>query len=137
MDTKHPMSFKSFRLIERCSSHHPFTSSCNTIDLSSTSSTMYATNHPLITLLILTNHTTLVNAPYQPPTLHVNERSQPYIFPKLFNHAQLKHFPPPILLVFIVGHDHTPNLPPFFQHTLNFHSKSCVTPVGTNLSIEG
>ncbi len=54
----------------------------------------------------------------------MNVGSQPYTFPKLFDHAQLGHLSPPILFVPIVGHDHTPNLPPSFQHVLNFHLKS-------------
>jgi len=110
MGTKHPMSFNSFSFIKLRSSHHPFISLCGTTNLSSTSSPMQTTNHPLVTLLILTNHTPLINASYQPPTFYLNEGSLPYTFLNPLNHAQLGHFPPPILLVFIVGHDH--NLQP-------------------------
>ncbi len=94
--------------IEPCSSHCPFASSWGATNLSSTSCPMQTTNHPLVTLLILTNHTPLTSAPYQPPTFHVNVGSPFYIFPNPFNHAQLEHFPLPILLVLIVGLDHTP-----------------------------
>jgi hypothetical protein len=73
---------------------------------------MQTTNHPLVTPLILTNHTLPTSAPYQPPTLHVNEGSQPYIFPNPIDHAQLKYFPPPTLLVHTIGHDHTPQPTP-------------------------
>jgi hypothetical protein len=38
----------------------------------------------------------------------VNVGSQPYIFTNPLDHAHLRHFSPPILLVPIVGHDHTP-----------------------------
>jgi len=50
--------------------------------------------------------------PYQFPTFHANEGSQLYIFPNPFDHAQLRHFPPPTRLVPIVGHDHTPQPTP-------------------------
>jgi hypothetical protein len=87
---------------------------------------MQTTNHPLVTLLILTNHTPPIHSPYQPPTLHVNVGSQPYIFPNPLNHAQLGHFPPPTLLIPTIGYDHTHNLPPFLQHAFNLHLKFCV-----------
>jgi hypothetical protein len=112
MNTKHIMSPNSLCFIEPCSYHHPFTSPYATIDLSSTSSPTQITNHPLVTPPILTNHITPTNSPYQAPTLHVNVGSQPYTFPNPLDHAQLRHFPPPILLVPIVGHDHTPQPPP-------------------------
>jgi hypothetical protein len=73
---------------------------------------MQTTNHPLITLPILTNHTPPTSAPYQPLTLHVNVGSQPYIFLNPFNHMLLGHFPLPSLLVLIVGHDYTPQPTP-------------------------
>jgi len=115
MGTKHPTSPNSFHLIEFCSSHRPFISSCGTIDLSSSSSPMQTTNHLLITPLILTNHTPPTSAPYQPPTFHVNERSQPFIFPNPLDHAQLGHFPLPTLLVPIISFDHTPQPTPIFS----------------------
>jgi hypothetical protein len=137
MCTKHPVSPNSSCFIEPNSSQRPFTSSCTTIDLSSTSSPIQTTNYPLITPMILTNHTPPTSAPYQPLTFHVNVGSQFYTFPNPFDHAQLGHFPSPTLLVPIVGHDHTPNLPPFFQHTLNLHLKSCAPLVGANLQVKG
>jgi len=73
---------------------------------------MQATNHPLVTLPILTNHTLHIIAPYQPPTLPMNEGSQPYTFPNPIDHAQLGHFSPPTFLVPIVGIDHTPQPTP-------------------------
>jgi hypothetical protein len=115
MGTKCPMSPNSSHLIEPCSSHRPFTSSCTTTNLSSTSSPMQTTNHPLVTPPILTNHTPPTSSPYQPLTLHVNIGSQPYIFPNPFDHTQLGHFPPPILLVPTVGHDHTSQPIPIFS----------------------
>jgi hypothetical protein len=75
---------------------------------------------PIVTPLILTNHTLPTSAPYKPPTLHVNERFQPYIFPNPLDHAQLRHFSPPILLVPTIGLDHTP------QPTLI--SSTCLQP---------
>ncbi len=66
MGTKRPMSPNSSCFIEFCRFHHPFASSCTTTNLSSTSSPTQITNHPLITLLILTNHTTPTSSPYQP-----------------------------------------------------------------------
>jgi hypothetical protein len=89
---------------------------------------MQTTNHPLITPLILTNHTPPISAPYQPATLHVNERSQFYTFPNPFDHAQLGHFPPPILLVLTNGFDHNPQSPPIFSTRLQPPLKvSCPT----------
>jgi hypothetical protein len=127
MGTKHPMSPNSSRFIELDSSHHPFASSCATTNLSSTSSPMQTTNHPLITFLILTNHTPPICSPYQPPILHVNMGSQPYIFPNPLDHVQLRHFPPPTLLIPTIGYGHTPNLPPFLQHAFNLYLKSCAS----------
>jgi hypothetical protein len=112
MGTKHPMSPNSSHLIKLCSSHHPFTLSCATTNLSSTSSPMQTINHPLITLLILTNHTPPFNSPYQPLAFHVNVGSQLYTFPNPLDHAQLRHFLPLTLLVFTNGHDHTPKPTP-------------------------
>jgi hypothetical protein len=112
MGTKHPMSPNSSRLIKPDSSHHPFTSSCATTNLSSTSSPMQTTNHPLVTLLILINYTLPIHSPYQPPTLDVNVGSQLYIFPNPLNHAQLGHFPPPTLLIPTIGYDHIPQPTP-------------------------
>jgi hypothetical protein len=132
MGTKRLMAPNSSHLIKPCSFHRPFTSSFVTTNLSSTSPPSKTTNHPLVTTLILKNHTPPINSPYQPPTLHVNV-SQPYTFSNPLNHAQLWHFPPPILLAMIIS----PNLPPFLQHAVNLHLKSCPLHVGTNLSIEG
>jgi hypothetical protein len=73
---------------------------------------MQTTNYPQITPLILTNHTPPTNTPYQPPTLHVNEGSQPYTFPNPFDHAQLGQFPLPTLLVPTNDLDHTPQPTP-------------------------
>jgi len=137
MATKCPISPNSFHLIKPRSSHYPFASSCNTTNLSSTSSPMQTTNHPLVTFLILTNHTPLISAPYQPPTFHVNEGSQLYTFPNPLDHAQLGHFPLPIILVPTVSLNHTPNLPPFLQHTLNLHLKYRVPCVSANFLIKG
>jgi hypothetical protein len=115
MGTKHPISPNSSHLIKPCSSHCSFASSCTTTDLSSTSSPLRTTNHPLVTSLILTNHTPPTSAPCQPPTLHVNVRSQPYTFLNPFDHAPLRHFPPPTLLVLIVDYDHTSQPTPIFS----------------------
>jgi hypothetical protein len=112
MGTKHPMSSNSSCFIEPYNSHCPFTSSCATVNILSTSSPTQAINHPLVTLSILINHTPPTNSPYQAPTLHVNVGSQPYTFPNPFDHTQLGHFPLPTLLVPIVGHDHTPQPTP-------------------------
>ncbi len=85
----HQMSHvpNSSHLIKPHNFHRPFASFCTTTNLFSTSSQIQTTNHALITLLILTNHTPTINAPYQPLTLHVNEASQPYTFPNPFDHA--------------------------------------------------
>jgi len=54
--------------------------------------------------------------------------SQLYIFPNPFDHAQIKHFPPPILLVLIIGHDHTSQPTPIFSTRLQFPPKIlCLT----------
>jgi hypothetical protein len=108
MGTKHSMSPNSSCLIKLHSSHHPFVSSCGTTNLSSTSSPMQTTNHPLITPLNLTNHTPPINVPYQPPTFHVIKGSQPYIFPNPLDHAQIGHLDFPTLLIHTVSLHHTP-----------------------------
>jgi hypothetical protein len=118
MGTKCPMSPNSSCFMKPHSCHHLFASSCGTIDLSSTSSPMQTTNHPQITLLILTNHIPPISAPYQPLIFHVNEGSQLYIFPNPFDHAQLRQFPPPTLLVPIDNHDHTPQPTPISSRHL-------------------
>ncbi len=102
----------SSRLIELHYSHCPFTSSCAIIDLSSISSPMQITNHPLVALSILIYHTPPTSSPYYPLTFHVNVGSQPYIFLNPFNHAHLRHFPFLTLLVLIVGCDRTPQPTP-------------------------
>jgi hypothetical protein len=114
MGNKHSMSLTSSCLIELYNSHRPFVLSCATIDLSSISSPTQITNHPLVIPSILTNHTMPTNSPYR-PLVHVNVGSQPYIFQNPLNHAQLKHFSFPTLLVPIVGHDHTPQHAPIFS----------------------
>jgi len=115
MSTKCPMSPNSSHFIKPRNSHHLFISPCATTDLSSTSSPMQTTNHPLDTPPILSNHTPFTSVPYQPLTPHVNEGSQPYIFSNPFDHAQLGHFPLATLLVLTVGHDHTPQPTPIFS----------------------
>jgi hypothetical protein len=128
MGTKRPMSPNSSYFIKPHSSHPPFASSRDTTSLSSTSSPMQTTNHPVVTLLILTNHTPPTSAPYQPLTLHVNERSQFYTFPNPFDHPQLGHFPLPILLVPTIGLDHTPQPTPISSTRLQPPLKvSCPT----------
>jgi hypothetical protein len=68
------------------------------------------TNHKLITLPILTNHTTPISSPYHPLAFCGNVGS--HIFPNSLNHAQVGHFSLRILLVLTVGHDHTPQPTP-------------------------
>jgi hypothetical protein len=98
---------------------------------------MQTTNYPQITPLILTNHTPPTNTPYQPPTLHVNEGSQPYTFPNPFDHAQLGQFPLPLYwslqMTLIIPF----NLPPFLQHALNLHLKFHVRLASANLLVKG
>jgi len=106
-------------------------------NLSSTSSPMQTINHPLVTPLILTNHTPPFSSPYQSLALHVNVGSQLYTFPNPFDHAQLKHFPFPLYWSLHTTMTIPPNLPPFFQQAFNLHLKSCVPLVGTNLLIKG
>jgi hypothetical protein len=140
MGTKHPMSPNSSRLIKLYNSHCPFASSCSNIDIFSISFPMQTTNHPLVTLLILTNHAPTTSAPYQPPTLHVNEGSQPYTFLNPLDHVQLEHSPPPPFywsLHWPWSYPPPTNLPHFFQHTFNLHLKSCVPLMGANLLVEG
>jgi hypothetical protein len=131
------MSPNSSHLIESHSFHCPFPLSCATTDLSSTSSLTQTINHPLVTPLILTNHTPPTSSPYQPLTLHVNVGSQPYIFPNPFNHAQLRHFSLPTLLVQKLAMIIPLNLPPFLQHVFNLYLKSCAPPMGVNLLVAG
>jgi len=106
MGTKHPMSPNSSCSNEPHSSNRPFASSCAIINLK-TLSPMQTTNHPVVTFSIPTNHTPPTSSPYQPPTFHVNVGFQLYTFPNPFDRAYLGHFSLPILLVLIVGHDHT------------------------------
>jgi hypothetical protein len=120
MGTKCPMSFNSSHFIEPCNSHRPFASSCGTTDLSSTSSPMQITNHPLVTILIITNYTPPTSTPYLPPTFHVNEGPQFYTFSNPFDHAQLWHFFPPILLILTISFNHTPQPTPI--------SRTCLQP---------
>jgi hypothetical protein len=112
MGTKRSMSFNSSCLIKLCNFHHPFILSCTTTNLSSTSSPTQITNHPLVTFSILTNNTLLTSSPYQPLAFHVNVVFQLYTFTNPLDHAQLGHFSPPILLVPILGHAHTPQPTP-------------------------
>jgi hypothetical protein len=93
MGTKRPMASNSFHLIKPHNFHHPFASSYSTTDLSSTSCPMPSTNHPLVTPLILTNHTPPTSAPYQPPNLHVKATLH---FPQTPANVKLKHFPLPL-----------------------------------------
>jgi hypothetical protein len=123
MGTKCLMSPNSSCVIEPYNFHRPFASSCASTNLSSTSSPTQTTNHPIITLPIITNHTPPSSSPYQPLTFHVNVGSQPCTFPNPFNHAQLRHFSPPFLLVPIVGHDHTPQPTPISLTCLQPPSK--------------
>jgi hypothetical protein len=115
MGTKCPMFRNLSRLIEPHNSHRPFALSCATTNLFSTPSSMQTTNHPLVTPPIIINHIPPISSPYQPLTLHVNVGPQLYILSNLFNHAHIGHFPLPILLVLIVGHDQTPQLTPIFS----------------------
>jgi hypothetical protein len=137
MGTKRPMSPNSSHPIEPCNSHCPFASSLPPLTYPPFHPPCKITNHPLVTPPILTNHTPPISSPYQPQILHVNVGSQLYTFPNPLNHAQLKHFPPPILLVLTIGHNHTPHLPPFFQQAFNLHLKSCAPCVGANLITKG
>jgi hypothetical protein len=94
------------------------------------------TNQLLVIPPILTNHTPPISSPYWPPTLCMNVGPQLYTLPNPINHAQLGPFSPPTLLVPTIGHDHTPDLPLFFQHAFNFHLKSFAPFVNANLLIE-
>jgi hypothetical protein len=85
---------------------------------------------PLVPPPILTNQTPPVSSFYQPLTLCVNVRPQPYTFPNPLNYAHVGPFPPSTLP--IVAHDQTPNLSSFFQHVCNFHLKILAPLVGTN-----
>jgi hypothetical protein len=49
--------------------------------------------------------------------------SQLYTFLNPFDHAHLGHFSPPTLLVFIGGHDHTPQPTPIFSTCLQLPHK--------------
>ncbi len=124
-------------LIKPHSFHRPFVSSCTTANLSCTSSPTQTTNHPLITLPILINHTPPINSTYWPLALCVNVGPRIYTFLNPFDHAQVRHFPPPILLVPTVGHHQTPEPTSIFQHTFNFHLKSFAPHVDANLLVEG
>jgi hypothetical protein len=132
MGTKRPMSPNSSHFIEPHNFDHPFTSSCTTTNLSSTSSPMRTTNHTLITSLILTNHTPPTSP--QPfcecgvPTLHFPKPPQSCITRIFFPSHSIG-----LQLAMIIP----PNLPPFLQHTFNLHLESYVPLVGANLLIEG
>jgi hypothetical protein len=79
-----PCPANSSHLIEPYSSHCAFASSCATINLSSTSSPMQMTNHPLIIFSILTNHTPPSSAPL--PTSN----------PSCESEVSTVHFPKPL-----------------------------------------
>jgi len=139
------MSPNSSRFIEPHSSHHLFVLSRATTNLSFTSSPTQTMNHSLVIPSILINHTPPISSPYCPPTLRVNVGPQPYTFPNPLDHAHVKHFPFPILLVLTIGHDQNPQptpifsthsqVPPkvfcptygcqFISQGLNFHQRSC------------
>jgi hypothetical protein len=125
----------SFYFIEHHSSHCPFTSSCNTTSLFFTSSPMQTINHPLVTPLILTKHTPPTSAPYQPPTFHVNEGSQPYTGP--LQSCTTRTFSPSLSWSLQLTSIIAPNLPPFLQCTFNLHLKYRVPHVVANLLVEG
>ncbi len=79
--------------------------------------------HPLGPPPILTNHTPLINSPYQHLALCVNEGPQPYTFPNPANHAHVEPFPPSILLAPIVTQDQTPQPTPISSTHLQLPSK--------------
>jgi hypothetical protein len=66
---------------------------------------MQTTNHPLIPLPILTNHTPPTSSPYQSLALHVNVGPDPTLSQTPLDHTQEKPFPPSILSTLIVAHD--------------------------------
>jgi len=98
MGIKHPMSFSSSCPIKPHPSHCPFVLSCATTNLVSTSSPMQTMHFPLIPPPILTNHTPPISSLYQPPTLCVNVKPQPYTFPNPLDHAHVRPFPLSTLL---------------------------------------
>jgi hypothetical protein len=112
MRTKRHMSSSSSCFIELHSSHRPFVLSCITIDLSSTSSPMQTTNHPLVPLPIVTNHTPHINSLYRPLAFCVNVGPWPYTFQGPLDHAQVGPFPPSTISTPIVPHDRTPQPSP-------------------------
>jgi len=116
MGTKRPMSFGLSCLIKLHSSQHPFTLSCATTNHPLVPPFIQTVNHLLVSPPNLTNYTPLTNFPYRPLALHVNVGSQPHTFPNPLNHAQVRPFPPSIILVPIVAHNQTPQ-PTFTSST--------------------
>jgi hypothetical protein len=109
-----PMSHNSLCFIEPHSSHRPFS-------LSHTSTTPFftpfptqTTHHPPTPHPILTNHTPLINSPYQSLTLGVILEPQPNIFLIPLNNAHVEPFPPSTLSALIVAHDKTSKHIPIF-----------------------
>jgi hypothetical protein len=114
MGIKRPMSFDSSCLIKHCNSHHPFVFSHTNTTPFSTPFLLQTTHHPLTPHTILIDHAPPTSSPYQPPTLCVNVKPQPNTFSIPLNNAQVRPFPPSILLAPIVAHDQTPQSTPIF-----------------------
>jgi hypothetical protein len=152
MGTKHPMSLSSSCPIKLCLSHHPFVLSCATTDLVSTPSPMQTKHFPLVPTPILTNHIPPTSSFYQPPTLCVNVKPQPYTFPNPLDHTHVGPFFNATLPTLPFAHDQTPQLtlisstrlqlPPkvfcstywrqFTSQRLAHYQHSCQTPNSSN-----
>jgi hypothetical protein len=108
------------------------------IDLFSTPFPMQTTNHTLVPLPVITNHTPPINSPYQPQAFCVNVGPQLHAFPNPLNHAQVGPFPLPLYQPLQLPMIKAPNLFSSLQHVHNFHLKLSFTPlVGVNLLIKG
>ncbi len=130
------MSPSSSCPIDLCHSHFPFALSCAITNLVSTPSPMQTTQHPLVPLPILTNHTPFTSSPYWLLTLCVNVGPELYIFPNLFYHAHVGPFLPSTLPTPPVAHDQTPNLCSS-QNVCNFHLKFITPLINANLLVKG
>jgi hypothetical protein len=117
-------------------SQHPFVSLGGSTDLSSTSSPMQTTNHPLVTPLFLTNHAPPTSAPYHPPPF-MWMKDPKLTFSQTFLIMQLTFSPSHSIGPYNWPWSYPPNLPPFIQHILNLHLKYYLPHVSANLLVEG
>lgn len=137
MSIKHLLSSSSSCHTKFHNYPHSFVFSCPTTNLFSTSSPMHISHHLFLPPITLITQVSPMNSPYQPPALHANLRSQPYTFPIPINNTHVWPFPhllhhlPQLFMI------KPCNLPPFLQHSCNFHLQPFAPIVGVNWPFKG